>query len=217
MGAILPQTPVAHPARGMLRRGLSLTLSAAEEAQQPAQQSYQKTLGGDPAAASPSPGSISLIRPAPPSESKARLILWLLMIRSRLRRLGALVVWDRYHSNRFAIARPHSPVDRVLRAWMEGVVAAEVGSSGDQQATELLRALIDLLLYEAREECDYRRLFPLLGRRITAHVLRLLQDASPLLVGEVVFADRVATMVNVCLENGEGRGEMSLLRSGGGV
>ena len=190
MGAILPQTALAGHPRRMQRRCISFIRTAEDE-----QTPQQKTPGGEPLAASSPiaaspPNCVSLIRPTPPSESKARLILWLLIIRSRLRRLGALVVWDRYRDSRFAIPRPHSPIDQVLRTWMEGAVAAEVGSSGDEQAAELLRALINLLLHEAREECDYRRLFPLLGRRISAHVLRLLQDANPLLVGEMVFVSR---------------------------
>ncbi len=123
-----------------------------------------------------------------------RLIVWLLMIRSRLRRLGGLVVWDRYQSPLgFAIRRPHSPVDRVLAVWMEGVCAGEEEEEGgNEEALTLLRALIGLLLHEARGERDYRTLFPFLVERINAHVARLMQEADPVLVGEMVFADDVA-------------------------
>jgi hypothetical protein len=124
------------------------------------------------------------------SRSKTRLAVWLLMIRSRLRRLGGLVVWDRYSSPLgFAIRRPHSPIDRVLRAWMEGVVCAE---EHEAALKVLLLALIDLLLHEARGESDYRTLFPFLVERINVHVERLLRETGPLLVGEMVFADDVA-------------------------
>ena len=59
------------------------------------------------------------------AETKARLALWLLMIRSRLQMLGGQVVWSRYQGPvGYAIQRPHSPIDRVLRVWMEGVVRA---------------------------------------------------------------------------------------------
>jgi hypothetical protein len=112
------------------------------------------------------------------------------MIRSRVRRLGELVMWDRARAGSpgYTIRRPHSPIDRVLRVWMESVVAAEVRASGDEQAQLLLQGLIELLLHEARAQTDYRRLFPFIIQRINAHVQRLLQDASPLLVGDVVFA-----------------------------
>ena len=199
----------------MRRRCLSLIIPAAEEdpllllnSPQPQQQTpggSRRYYGRRPASApAGSSRDVSLLRPGPAlssPESKTRLILWLLMIRSRLRELEALVVWDRARRGRrfLTIPRPLiSPtLDRVLRVWMEGVVAAEVGGSGDEHAAALLSALIDLLLYEARAECDYRQLFPLLGRRITAHVLWLLSDANPLLVGDVVFASQAETAVNV--------------------
>ena len=102
-----------------------------------------------------------------------------------------MVVWDRYQGSLgFGIQRPHSPIDRVLRVWMERVVV--VRDENDREALVLLRALIDLLLHEAREECDYRTLFPFMERSINAHVVRLMQEADPVLVGEMVFADDVA-------------------------
>ena len=126
------------------------------------------------------------------SSTRARLAVWLLMIRSRLRRLGGLVVWDRYHGRLgFTIRRPHSPIDRVIRAWMVGVVAEE-GGDGDQETMVLLYPLIDLLLHEAREERDYRTFFPFVAQRINVHVARLMQEMDPVLVGEMVFADDVA-------------------------
>jgi hypothetical protein len=127
-----------------------------------------------------------------PQTTRARLAVWLLMIRSRLRRLGGLVVWDRYHGRLgFTIRRPHSPIDRVIRAWMVGVVAEE-GGDGDQETMVLLYPLIDLLLHEAREERDYRTFFPFVAQRINVHVARLMQEMDPVLVGEMVFADDVA-------------------------
>ena len=137
---------------------------------------------------------ISLIRPRLSPQSKARLVVWLCMIRSRIRRLGELIMRDRARSGSsgYTIRRPHSPIDRVLRVWMESVVAAEVGASGDEHAQLLLRGLIELLLHEAHTQTDYRRLFPFIIQRINAHVQRLLQDANPLLVGDVVFATQPA-------------------------
>lgn len=138
---------------------------------------------------------VSLIRPGGPgAEVRTRLVVWLLMIRSRLRRLGGLIVWDRYHSPLgFAIRRPHSPIDRVMGVWMESVaVSVMADNEHDREALILLRALIHLLLHEARGESDYRTLFPFLTERINAHVARLLQETDPVLVGEMVFADDVA-------------------------
>ena len=102
------------------------------------------------------------------------------------------MIWNRYQSTTlgYSIQRPHSPIDRVLRVWMEGVVT--VYSEDDRGALVLLRALIDLLLHKARGECDYRTLFPFIERRINVHIARLLQEADPVLVGEMVFADDVA-------------------------
>lgn len=126
------------------------------------------------------------------AETKARLALWLLMIRSRLQMLGGRVVWSRYQSPvGYAIQRPHSPIDRVLRVWMEGVVRAGTDSH-DEPTFLLLGMLIDLLLHEARDECDYRNLFPFIASRINVHVMRLLQETDPFLIGEMVFADTVA-------------------------
>jgi hypothetical protein len=99
-------------------------------------------------------------------------------------------MWERARAGSpgYTIHRPQSPIDRVLRVWMESVVAAAVRASGDEQAQLLLRGLIELLLHEARAQTDYRRLFPFIIQRINAHAQRLLQDASPLLVGDMVFA-----------------------------
>jgi hypothetical protein len=124
------------------------------------------------------------------AETKARLIVWLLLIRSRIRRLGAIMVWQRYGSQLgFAIQRPHSPIDRVLRGWMEGVVVMSGEGAEHPQSLLLLRTLIELLLHEARGECDYRSLFPFIIKRINVHVARLMQEVDPFLIGEVVFID----------------------------
>ncbi len=128
-------------------------------------------------------------------ETKARLAVWLLVIRSRLRGLKAQLLQGRaHHPMGSAILRPLSPVDAVLRAWMQGVVA---GASAAER--ELLRLLIDLLLHEARAQSDYRSLFSFLTARINAHVLRLAQQTGPVLVGDVVFADIAAVDLGRCL------------------
>jgi hypothetical protein len=129
-------------------------------------------------------------------ETKARLALWLLMIRSRLSRLGDQVVRgrSRHHPTGWKILRQHCLVDHVLRGWMEGVIM-EAGPRTEDMLT-LLRLLINLLLYEARAVCDYRCLFPFLAERINVHVLRLLQRTDPpVIVAEMVFADTAAPRV----------------------
>ena len=127
-----------------------------------------------------------ILRPGVSVETKARLALWLLMIRSRLRSLGQQIVWGRYHDNiGYSIQRPHSPVDQVLRVWMEGVAPVR----GDESTLVLLRMLIDLLLHEAQKQRDYRSLFPFLIKRINVHVIRLLEQTDPVVVGEMVFVD----------------------------
>ena len=87
----------------------------------------------------------------------------------------------------YSIQRPHSPVDSVLRVWMEGVVA-----EADEGTLVMLRTLIDLLLHEARMQNDYRSLFSFLIKRINVHVVRLLQETDPLVIGEMVFVDMAA-------------------------
>jgi hypothetical protein len=110
------------------------------------------------------------------------------MIRSRLQSLGQQIIWARYHDSiGYSIQRPHSPIDSVLRVWMEGVVAET-----DEGALVMLRTLIDLLLHEARLQNDYRSLFPFLIKRINVHVVRLLQQTDPLVIGEMVFVDMAA-------------------------
>jgi hypothetical protein len=91
----------------------------------------------------------------------------------------------------FNIRRPHSPIDRVLRVWMEAVVVNSI-ERVDADTLILLRMLIDLLIHEARNETDYRTIFLFITNRINVHVMRLLQDSDPVLVGEMVFADVVA-------------------------
>ena len=131
----------------------------------------------------------TLIGSSASAETKARLVVWLLMIRSRLQALGIQVIWGRYHDRiGYSIRRPHSPIDTVLRVWMEGVVIGEVGIHEEQP---LLRTLIDILLHESHVVNDYRQLFPFLSKRINAHVKRLLQDTEPLVIGEMVFVDVV--------------------------
>lgn len=141
------------------------------------------------------PLPLPLARLRPPSRAVVRrLVAALLLLRSRLHRLWGRIVWQRYHSPLgLRILRPHSPIDRVLRVWMEGIVApatsartpppppppaAEGDGDGDagggekdteQCAALLLRALIALLLHEARDETDYNGLFRLLMERIDAH------------------------------------------------
>ena len=113
------------------------------------------------------------------------------MIRSRMRRLSELVI-NNIHSNTalgFAIRRPQSPIDRVLRVWMETVVVNSDEQEGCDDTLVLLRMLIELLLHEARNETDYRSIFIFISNRINTHITRLLLDSDPVLVGEMVFAD----------------------------
>ena len=65
---------------------------------------------------------------------------------------------------------------------MEGVVSEE-----NSDTLVLLRTLIDLLLHEARLQTDYRSIFPFLIKRINVHVIRLLEQTDPIVVGEMVF------------------------------
>ena len=178
MGVSFPQTEPPSRAAAWRRRGQEMRRSSSLEGGREHWQQAQPR--------------ISLIRQERlEAEARTRLAVWLLMIRSRLRRLGGMVVWDRYQGSLgFGIQRPHSPIDRVLRVWMERVVV--VRDENDREALVLLRALIDLLLHEAREECDYRTLFPFIEGRINVHIARLMQEADPVLVGEMVFADDVA-------------------------
>ncbi len=65
-------------------------------------------------------------------------------------------------------------------------------SEEDGDALVLLRTLIDLLLHEARLQTDYRSIFPFLTRRINVHVIRLLEQTDPVVVGEMVFVNMSA-------------------------
>lgn len=135
--------------------------------------------------------TVSLIRPRLSAESKVRLVVWLLMIRSRMRRLSELVIHNIQNNMAlgFAIRRPHSPIDRVLRVWMENVVVNSGEQGDDDDTLVLLRMFIELLLREARNETDYRSIFIFISERINTHITRLLLDSDPVLVGEMVFAD----------------------------
>ena len=117
--------------------------------------------------------------------------MWLLMIRSRMQRLGEAIIHS-IHNNAtlgFAIRRPHSPIDRVLGVWMEMVVVNSGVQREDGDILVLLRMLIELLLHEAQNETDYRSIFPFIANRLNTHIERLLLDPDPVLVGEMVFAD----------------------------
>ena len=136
----------------------------------------------------------SLTQQRLPQESKTRLTLWLLLIRSRVRRLGGILLWQRYHHSTlgYTIHRPFSPINRVLSGYMEGVVvmdgaAAYSGKEEDGRLMMMLRTLIALILYESREENDYRHLFIRIIQRINVHIERLMQDGGSVLVGEMVF------------------------------
>ena len=69
---------------------------------------------------------------------------------------------------------------------MEGVVE-RVRRPEDAHILVLFKLLTELLLYEARDLMDYRLLFPFLIRRISAHIVKLMQESAPVLVGEMVF------------------------------
>ena len=122
----------------------------------------------------------SLTQQRLPQESKTRLTLWLLLIRSRVRRLGGILLWQRYHHSTlgYTIHRPFSPINRVLSGYMEGVVvmdgAAYSGKEEDGRLMMMLRTLIALILYESREENDYRRIFIRIIQRINVHIERLM-------------------------------------------
>ena len=171
MGALSPQTQVATQASSWWREGCQ------------DRKMRRQTI----------PQAVSLIRPRLSGELKAKLVVWLLVIRSRMQQLSQGVA--RSVSNNimlsFNIRRPHSPIDRVLRVWMEAVVVNSI-ERVDADTLILLRMLIDLLIHEARNETDYRTIFLFITNRINVHVMRLLQDSDPVLVGEMVFADVVA-------------------------
>ncbi len=57
----------------------------------------------------------------------------------------------------------------------------------DERLMMMLRTLIALILYESREENDYRHIFIHIMDRINVHIERLMQDSDPVVVGEMVF------------------------------
>jgi hypothetical protein len=114
-------------------------------------------------------------------DAELRVIVWLCMIRSRLPDLKSSLfrsVENRWHW--YKIRRPRSPIECVMRIWMEGILH-ECGAvhESDGQALPILRALIELILEESRGVEDYRVFFPFLETRINAYVVCLMSGVMP--------------------------------------
>ena len=117
-------------------------------------------------------------------EVEIRLTVWLCIIRSRLPSLQSRIVDEiGRRGTGYKIERHYSPIDHVMRVWMEDTLheteSIQMSDQHDSRALPVLCVLIELMLREARGVMDYRKFFPFLMDRINVYVEYLMRGIIP--------------------------------------
>ena len=117
-----------------------------------------------------------------PTEVEIQVVVWLCMIRSRLIGFQSQLLDSMsYHGYKFK--RQYSPIDRVITAWMIGILyessAISESDACHEKALPILITLIQLMINESCEINDYRVYLLFIMNRLNVYVEHLACGVMP--------------------------------------
>jgi hypothetical protein len=117
-----------------------------------------------------------------PNEVEIQVVVWLCMIRSRLIGFQSQLLDSMsYHGYKFK--RQYSPIDRVITAWMIGILyessAISASDACHEKALPILITLIELMINESCEINDYRVYLLFIMNRLNVYVEHLACGVMP--------------------------------------